>query len=99
MSIIQTITESEEFGKFVEDNGDVIGEAVAKLDNFNHYLKAYAIANPDEFIGENLDQTIKNIEVFSEVATAQYMKELTETIGHDVAQEDIQYETTLADYF
>ena len=98
MSRLQAILESEEYQVFENENQDVINEMDYKLSNFDHVMKAYVLANPGEFIAENLDETFKNIVVFSEAAKAQYMTELSAMYGNAFAENQVQYETTVEDY-
>lgn len=98
MSKLNTILESEEYQVFESENQDVINEMDYKISNFSHVAKAYVLANPGEFIAENLDETYKNIVVFTEAATAQYMAELSAMYGSYFAGQEIQYETTVDDY-
>jgi len=48
----------------------------SKIKEFPKTLKSFILANPSEFIGKNLDDTRKNIRVFTEVATAQFVNRL-----------------------
>ena len=61
----------------VEKHEDVIIEAMTAVNDFQKDMKSFIINNPQEFIGENVDETYKNMRVFSEVATAQYVSEIS----------------------
>jgi len=75
MSVLNTIMESEDFQNYVIENKEVFSEAEQNINNFSKVVKSFVLANPNEFLAENLDQIKKNIRVFTEVATAQYITE------------------------
>jgi len=77
MSLLNTIMESEDFQNYMKENEEIFNETEEKIDNFSRTLKSFIIANPKEFIAENVDQMKKNIRVFAEVATAQYIHEVS----------------------
>ena len=88
MSIINTILENEDFQNHLKENENVINEAEQMVDNFSKVLKSFVIAHPNEFIAESIDQTKKNIKVFSEVATCQYMSEVSSLLSPYFVNED-----------
>jgi len=59
-------------------------------------LKNFTLEHPEEFLGENTEETYKNIRLFSEVATSQFMTELTHLCG-SVIPEPLQ-EAKVDDY-
>lgn len=77
MSHIETLLENESVKSFVELNETVIAEAEENVAQFKNDLKRFVLANPEEFLAESLNETRKNIRTFSEVATAQYMSEVS----------------------
>ena len=81
---IKTMMESEEIKSILSENDDLIAETSEAVYNFGKTLKAFVLANEQEFLGENLEETFKNIRVFSEVATAQYITEITESAKSDI---------------
>ena len=76
--LIATLLENEEIQDVLSENEQIIEEAADSVHNFNKVLKSFVLANPEEFIGESLDETFKNIRVFAEVATSQYLTEMSE---------------------
>lgn len=74
-SYVETILESEEMQAFVEKNNDLIEEAVAATYDYGKTLKAFVLEHFDEFVGANLQETYKNIRLFSEVATMTFINE------------------------
>ena len=77
MSILDAIFENEDFQNVMTENQTVLTEAEQKISDFPKVLKSFILANPNEFLAENTDQTQKNIKTFTEVATAQYIQELS----------------------
>lgn len=77
MSILDTIFESEDFQNVMTENNDLLVEVEQKVEDFPKILKSYILANPVEFMAESKEQTMKNIKTFTEVATAQYIQELS----------------------
>lgn len=84
MSILDTIMENEDFQNYMTENEKVLEEAGEKIDDFNKVVKSFILSNPKEFLAENLDQTKKNIRVFTEVATAQYAHEVSSMVAEQV---------------
>ena len=100
MSVISTILENEDFQNHLEENKDIIFEAEEMVTNFNKVLKSFIIANPVEFIAENIDQTRKNIKVFTEIATCQYMSEVASMLSSHLSNSEVTQETSNEDpYF
>ena len=91
-SRIDTLLENEEIKTFLENNNDAIMEAEMAIGEFPKILKNFIMEHPQEFIAENLDETKKNIRVFSEVATAQFITEVTNMYATEVeiVQEEVQ---------
>jgi hypothetical protein len=46
--------------------------------------------NPEEFIGENTEETYKNMRVFAEVGTAQYIAEVSNMYGSSIQEQAIE---------
>ena len=83
MSILDTIFENEDFQNVMTENEAILTEAEAKINDFPKVLKSFILANPNEFIAENVDQMRKNIKTFTEVATAQYVQELSTVMSEN----------------
>jgi len=83
---------------FLEGNEEVIQEAEMAINDFPKVLKAFITSHPEEFIAESLEETYKNIRVFTEVAVAQYATEVTNIYGSNVVEEEAIAEEKLADY-
>ena len=65
-------------------------------DDFQKDIKAFVLNNPEEFIGENVEETFKNIRVFAEVGTAQYIAEVS-SLYSSAVQEEVVEEAVAAD--
>lgn len=98
MSLIDTLLESEDGKKYVEAHGELLQEADAALEDFRKVMKAFVLANTTEFLGETLDETKKNIKVFSEVATSQFITEITSICGQMTADQNVVAEQSINDY-
>jgi len=83
---VTTLLESEG-AALVESHEDMLVEAVDLIQDFSKTLKSFVLSNPDEFIGETVEDTSKNIRVFAEVATAQYVHEISSLCGTLISQE------------
>jgi hypothetical protein len=80
----------------VENYGDTVFEAIALTTEFQKDLKIFILNNPEEFIGENVEETYKNMRVFAEVGTAQFVSEVSNIYG-GMIQESIVTEAANAD--
>jgi hypothetical protein len=95
MSILETIFENEDFKNYMTENTELLTEAETAVEELPKILKSFVLANPTEFIGENLDQTKKNIKVFTEVATCQYIQELSSVMAEQLKVEEDANDTNL----
>ncbi|MFW6246968.1 MAG: hypothetical protein ACOC22_02200 [bacterium] len=77
MSYIETLLENDSVKEFATKNEEVIKEAEEKTNQFRAFLKEFVLNNPKEFLAESLNETKKNIRTFSEVATAQFLAEVS----------------------
>jgi len=77
MSDLNTLMESEEMQLFVESNQELITETGEAVETFVESLKEYVYNNPTIFIESDLEDMKKNIRLFSEVATQQFLHEIT----------------------
>jgi len=86
----------------VEKHEGVIVEAMTLVNDFQKDLKSFVLSNPEEFIGENTEETYKNIRVFTEVGTAQYVAEISNLFGSSIqeqpAAEVVQEDQGLGEY-
>jgi len=98
MSQIQALMENEEVTNFLTENVEMLNEAEAAVGQFPTVLKQFVIEHPQEFIAESLDETFKNIRVFSEVATSQFITEVTSMYGTSAVQEQQTTDTAMDDY-
>lgn len=98
MSAIQALLESEDGQKYFEANQELIAEADIAVNDFRKTLKAFVLQNPKEFLAESLEETSKNIAVFSEVATAQFMTEVSSICGESAEIQENISEQTINDY-
>ena len=97
-SYVETIMESEEMQAFVESNNDLIEEAVAATYDYGKTLKAFVLEHFDEFVGANLQETYKNIRLFSEVATMTFINEAVHAQAALVPDADAIQEGGINDY-
>jgi len=88
MSVLNTIMESEDFQNYVIENKEVFTEAEQKINDFGKVIKSFVLANPNEFMAENIDQVKKNIRVFTEIATSQYMTEVCSILSEHFSEND-----------
>ena len=98
MSYLNTLLESEVAQNFIAEHEDLIAENELAVHDFRKVLKAFVLNNPQEFIGENTEQTFKNIMVFSEVATAQFMKETSTLVSGLISESTETSQRALDDY-
>ena len=82
----------------VEKHEDVIVEAMSLVNDFQKTLKAFVLNNPQEFIGENTEETYKNVRVFSEVGTAQFIAEVSNLYGGVIQEQTITEDKGIAEY-
>ena len=77
MSDLKELMESEEMELFVETNQELITETGEAVDGFKDTLAEYVYNNPTIFMEEDVQDMYKNIRLFSEVATEQFLHEVT----------------------
>ena len=82
----------------VEKHEDVIVEAMSLVNDFQKTLKAFVLNNPQEFIGENTEETYKNVRVFSEVGTAQFIAEVSNLYGGVIQEQALTEDKGIAEY-
>jgi hypothetical protein len=90
MSILDTIFENEDFKNYMTENEEVMTEAEGMINDFPKVLKSFVLGNPKEFLAENEDQTKKNIKVFAEVATAQYIQEVSSMLAESIEVPEVK---------
>lgn len=83
---INALMESEETQKLIQENEQLITEATMSAHDFSKTLKYFVLEHPEEFLGENTEETYKNVRLFTEVATAQFMTEITSVLGAAISQ-------------
>ena len=86
----------------VNDHEDVVVEAMSVVNDFQKDIKAFIINNPEEFIGETVEETYKNMRVFAEVGTSQFVAEISTLYGGMIQEKNREREITegkgLAEY-
>jgi hypothetical protein len=99
MSKLQELFESEEMQTFMEANQELINETNESTVAFVEGLKQYVYDNPTLFLEADLQDMYKNIRIFSEAATEQFLHEIT-TLNAEKAHiiEPITPENALNDY-
>jgi len=94
---VNALLESEG-NALVEKHEDVIVEAMTLVNDFQKDLKAFIINNPEEFIGETVEETYKNMRVFAEVGTAQFVSEVSSLYGGVIQEQVVTEDKGLAEY-
>lgn len=82
----------------VENHEDVIVEAMSLVNDFQKDIKAFILNNPEEFISETVEDTYKNMRVFAEVSTAQYISEISNLYGSMIEEQVETEDKGLAEY-
>ena len=82
----------------VEKHEDVIVEAMTLVNDFQKDIKSFILNNPEEFIGENTEETYKNMRVFTEVATSQYVSEVSNLYSGSLQEEVVTEDKGLQEY-
>jgi hypothetical protein len=95
---VNALMESEDTQNLIANNEKLITEAVQDTAEFNKLLKVFVLDHQEEFLGENTETTYKNIRIFSEVATAQFMTEVTNIYGNDLSDPIQEAQQTIGDY-
>lgn len=95
---INALLESEDAQILFENNQELITEAVEVASQFNGVLKSFVLEHPQEFLAENLEETYKNIRIFSEIATAQYLYEVSNFYGSNTVDPIQEQEEKINDY-
>jgi len=84
--------------ELVEKHEDVIVEAMSLINDFQKNIKAFILSNPSEFIGENTDDTYKNMRVFTEVSLSQYIAEISNLYGASIQEQFVIADKGLQEY-
>ena len=85
--------------ELIAEHEDLLIEAMMESNEFPKHVKAFVLAHPEEFIGENTEDTYKNIRVFTEVAVAQFVNEITTLYGSSIVEEQVVADTSsIEDY-
>ena len=84
--------------ELVEKHEDVIVEAMSLVNDFQKNIKAFILSNPNEFIGENTDDTYKNMRVFTEVSLSQYIAEISNLYGASIQKQVVIADKGLQEY-
>ncbi len=98
---VETLLENDETKVFVENNEELINECVVATHDYGKTLKAFVMENFGEFVGSNLEETYKNIRLFSEVATMTFMNEAVHAQAATIAEDEskvLESEGGIADY-
>lgn len=96
---LQELMESEEMAVMLENNQEIIDETNQAAEDFVDVIAEYVYRNPDAFIDDSVENIIKNVRVFSEVAMAQFLTEVTTANSQHVKHvEPLTPENALDDY-
>jgi len=88
----------ESNGHIIDNNGEMIVEATDLINDFRKDAKSFVLTHPEEFIGESVDDTYKNIRVFTEVATSQFVTEISNLYGNVINENEIIDEEGINEY-
>jgi hypothetical protein len=94
---VNALLESEG-NALVEKHEDVLVEAMSLVNDFQKTLKAFILNNPEEFIGENTEETYKNMRVFAEVGTSQFVAEVSNLYGGTIQEQTVTEDRGIAEY-
>ena len=75
--------------ELVEKHEDVVVEAMTLVNDFQKDIKSFIVNNPEEFIGESIEDTYKNMRVFAEVATSQYVSEISNLYAGSLQEPEV----------
>jgi len=56
------------------------------------------LSHPEEFIGENTEETFKNIRTFAEIGTSQFIAEISNLYGEVIQEQVMTQDKGLAEY-
>jgi len=76
----------------------VVCEAISAVHDLQKELKVFILNHPEEFISESIEDTYKNIRVFTEVAVSQYVTEISNLYGNLIEAQTKAGEAGLAEY-
>ena len=97
-SYVESLLESEEMQAFVEKNETLIQEAAEQTREFGKFLKAFVLEHFEEFVGQNLEETYKNIRLFSEVSTMTFINEAVHMKASEIPVELAEATGGIEDY-
>lgn len=97
-SYVESLLESEEMQAFVEKHEGLIQEAAEQTREFGKFLKAFVLEHFEEFVGQNLEETYKNIRLFSEVSTMTFINEAVHMKASDIPVEIAEATGSIDDY-
>lgn len=97
-SYVDSLMESEEMQTFVENHNELIEEAVSATYDYGKTLKAFVLENFEEFVGANLEETYKNIRLFSEVATMTFINEAVHAQASSIPEKEQLEEGGINEY-
>lgn len=98
MSYVEALLENEEINSVLEENQDVILETEEAISHFPKVLKSFILNHPTEFLAESIEETYKNIRVFTEVATSQFIQEVTTLYGNAIVEGSEEPTASASDY-
>lgn len=98
MSAILEMLTSEAGQKTLSENSDKIEMMDAMVSQFNDVLKGFVMEHMVEFMGRDIQETYKNISVFSEVANAHFMNEISAMFANTMVETEIKAQQALNRY-
>ena len=97
-SYVEALLESDEMKAFVEKHEALIAEAANETREFGKLLKSFVLEHFEEFVGQNLEETYKNIRLFSEVSTMTFINEAVHMKAADIPVQIAEANGGINDY-
>lgn len=89
MSHVKALLENQENISFLNENQEAVKLTEEVINKFPGILKEFINNNPNEFIAEDIEHTYKNIRIFTEVATSQFIHEITTIFASSLLETEI----------
>lgn len=82
MERLISLLESEHVESFLEGSEEIISEISSYVVEFKDVVKTFIREHKEEFIGETVEDLVKNIRVFTETSVAQFLTEMVSMYGN-----------------
>ena len=95
---VESLLESEEMQAFVEKHEGLIAEAAEATRGFSKFLKSFVLEHFEEFVGQNLEETYKNVRLFAEVSTMTFINETVHMTAAEIPVQLAEVTGGIEDY-